>query len=290
MKGLILTNAYNTSPSYLNQSIRLKQELDKLKVAVDIRQNDFFPAIIADGGIKLLAKEYEFCVFLDKDKYVSRMLEDSGVRMFNTTDSMEICDDKMTTCIKLAKVASMPITLPGLLCYNSESYIKDHTIDKIKSNLSFPIVIKQAYGSLGKGVYKANNEKELKAIMEKVKLTPHLFQEFIKESYGKDVRVIVIGNKVCASMLRVSQGDFRSNAELGGKAYKYTLPHSYASLCEKVSKVLGLDYCGIDILIGKDDKPLICEVNSNAFWGKIEEVTNVNVAKAYAIHIIKSLS
>jgi ribosomal protein S6--L-glutamate ligase/gamma-F420-2:alpha-L-glutamate ligase len=204
---------------------------------------------------------------------------------------MEVCDDKMATHIALANSGiPMPKTIPGLLCYNKEQAVREEIVAKLTALLNFPIIIKESYGSLGKGVYKAENLTELTKIMEQIKCVPHLFQEFIQESYGKDIRVIVIGNKVFTQMLRKSDVDFRSNAELGGCAYTCDLPQNYIDLCEKVAKILELDYCGIDILIEKNGNPSVCEVNSNAFWGKIEQVTKTNVAQAYAMHIINSLS
>lgn len=288
MKGIILNNAYNKSATLLNQSIRLKEEFDKLNVEVDIKRNDFFSTYI-DGKIISAVKDYDFCVYLDKDKYVSKMLEQTGLRLFNNAKAIEVCDDKMETHIALAKHnIPMPKTIPGLLCYNKEESVKLETVEKLESLLSYPIIIKESFGSLGKGVYKAETRQELNKKMEELKLIPHLFQEFIAESSGRDIRVIVIGGKAFASMLRESKVDFRSNAELGGDAFRFDLPPSYAVLCEKVSKILNLDYCGIDVLIGKNG-PIICEVNSNAFWGRIEKVTGLNIAKEYALHILESL-
>ena len=59
---------------------------------------------------------------------------------------------------------------------------------------------------------------------------------------------------------------------------------------EKCARVLCLDYCGVDLLFGDDDKPYVCEVNSNAFLGGIEAATGVNVAKAYAEYIIETVN
>ena len=97
--------------------------------------------------------------------------------------------------------------------------------------------------------------------------------------------MIVIGGKSVAAMERVAQeGEFRSNVELGGKGRVITLSETYAETAEKAAQVLGLDYCGVDIL--ETENGLICEVNSNAFFEGIESVTGVNVARAYAKHIL----
>ncbi len=288
-KGLILVNAYTRQQSSLNQSIRLKEELGKNGVDVDIKRNDCFIAQIDnDGEILSNVKDYDFCIYLDKDKYVSLMLERSGLRLFNTHNAIQACDDKMQTAILLSQNSiSMPRTLPGLLCYENQK-LNVKAIQNVGQILGFPVIIKSSYGSLGKDVYKANDIAELCEIAEKLKFSPHLFQQFIQESYGKDIRVIAIGGKVVAAMLRQSRGDFRSNLELGGEGKNIILSQEAKELCEKVAELLDLDYCGIDILQG-NNKYYICEVNSNAFFGGIEAVTGINIAEKYASYICKKV-
>lgn len=288
-KGLILVNAYTRQQSSLNQSIRLKEELEKNGVDVDIKRNDCFIAQIDnDGEILSNVKDYDFCIYLDKDKYVSLMLERSGLRLFNTHNAIQACDDKMQTAILLSQNSiPMPRTLPGLLCYENQK-LNVKAIQNVGQILGFPVIIKSSYGSLGKDVYKANDIAELCEIAEKLKFSPHLFQQFIQESYGKDIRVIAIGGKVVAAMLRQSKGDFRSNLELGGEGKNIILSQEAKELCEKVADLLDLDYCGIDILQG-NNKYYICEVNSNAFFGGIEAVTGINIAEKYASYICKKV-
>ena len=288
-KGLILVNAYTRQQSSLNQSIRLKEVLVKNGVDVDIKRNDcFISQIDNDGEILSNVKDYDFCIYLDKDKYVSLMLERSGLRLFNSHNAIQACDDKMQTAILLSQNSiPMPRTLPGLLCYENQK-LNVKAIQNVGQILGFPVIIKSSYGSLGKDVYKANDIAELCEIAEKLKFSPHLFQQFIQESYGKDIRVIAIGGKVVAAMLRQSRGDFRSNLELGGEGKNIILSQEAKELCEKVADLLDLDYCGIDILQG-NNKYYICEVNSNAFFGGIEAVTGINIAEKYASYICKKM-
>ncbi|MCD8373156.1 MAG: RimK family alpha-L-glutamate ligase [Clostridia bacterium] len=284
-KGLILNNAYSTLKSSLNQSARLKDEFAKLGVQIDVKPNNFFPATIEDGNIKSKVCGYDFCIYLDKDKYISDMLEKSGLRLFNSHKAICDCDDKMVTSIRLANLGvKMPETIPGFLCYDPDAKIQTSALDYIEGELGYPVVVKTSYGSLGKGVFKADDRGGLYKIMEEVKCIPHLFQQFIKESSGTDLRVIAVGGKCVAAMKRTAENDFRSNIELGGKGEKFELSDDIKNLCKKVSEALGLDYCGIDILFGKDG-PLVCEVNSNAFFGGIEGVTKANVAACYAEYI-----
>ena len=287
MKGLILTNAY--SPLFSARQVkRLSEELTARGVKVDARRNDFFPTEISGGEIKTDCR-YDFCIYLDKDKYVSQMLERTGVRLFNSAQSIELCDDKMLTHIALAEHGiPTPDTLSGLLCYDERAEINAATVDRVERTFGYPVVVKLSYGSRGTGVFKANDRKELIDIMSKVKMYPHLFQRFIARSAGTDMRVIVIGGKALGAIIRRSETDFRSNIGLGGSAQKVDLPREVKEIAERTATLLGLDYCGIDFLLSP--APLVCEVNSNAFFDAFEAATNINVAAAYAEHIIKCVN
>lgn len=289
-KGLILTNAYAKLAAFSNQSSRLKEELEKLGVKIDVLKNDgFFAHINKQGEIETSLDSYDFCIYLDKDKYISQMLEKRGMRLFNGHQAIVDCDDKALTFIRLANSGvPMPLTLSGLLCFTPDEKVSPATLDKIEKTLGYPLIAKACFGSLGKDVYKIDNRAELEAIAEKLKCKPHLFQQFIKESAGRDIRVIVIGGKVAAAMLRTSQTDFRSNIELGGSGSAIEIEETLKQTCEKVASLLNLDYCGIDVLIASDGYR-ICEVNSNAFFGGIEKVTGVNVAARYAEHIFQQI-
>ena len=283
-KALILINAYSVLPSYLNQANRLAQEFKKLGVEAEIRRNDL-GLYIKDGSIAGYTGGYDFCVFLDKDKYTAAMLEAAGLRLFNRRSAVEICDDKMLTHLALAgKGIPMPDTVAGALCYTQDAALSDETERKLENSLGYPMIIKQSYGSLGKGIYRVENRKELKNVYDGIKLAPHLFQRSIEESYGRDVRVIVVGRKCVAAMERRSDGDFRSNLELGGKGFPYKTDIKLNDICRRTAEILNLDYCGIDLLVGREGY-LVCEVNSNAFFGGIEKVTGIDVAKIYAEYI-----
>ena len=288
-KGLIIVNAYCELDSNLHQSKRLKQELEILGVNVDILKNDSFLAYIQNGNIVSRLNNYDFCIYLDKDKYISKMLENRPIRLFNPHNAIQLCDDKMLTHIALSNNGiPMPKTLSGLLCYTPNSTIKEESLDLLEKELGYPLIVKNSFGSLGAQVYLAQDRNSLKEICQANLYKPHLFQEFIKESSGTDIRVIVVGGKPIVAMKRVSKVDFRSNIELGGVGEKYEIDFNLASVCSKVSRVLNLDYCGIDILVSNSGY-MVCEVNSNAFFGGIEKVTGVNVAKVYAEHIIKEI-
>ena len=288
-KGLILVNAYTPSAAELNQPKRLQEELKGLGSETDLRRNDFFAARIdGTGSVSSCVEDYGYCIYFDKDKYIPRMLEARGLRLFNRAAAVEACDDKMLTCLALADSGiPVPETLAGLLCYYPNEPTRAETLKRVEA-LGYPLVVKECFGSLGKGVYLANNREELLEMIAKVKCKPHLFQKFIKESAGRDLRVIVVGGRAVGAMLRTGQ-DFRSNVGCGGGAEAAVLDGEARMIAEKAASTLKLDYCGVDLLYGKDGY-VLCEVNSNAFFRTFERVTGINVARLYAEHIVKQIT
>lgn len=288
MKGLILVNAYTQSEHELNQPRRIMAELESLGVACDLQRNNVVPAFLLGGIRSDAASAYDFCVYLDKDKYVPRLLERAGLRLFNRAQAVEVCDDKMLTHIALAGIVPMPATIPAPLCYTAGAPLSEELLGRVEELLGYPVVVKECYGSLGKGVYLARDRAQLREIASRLQGKPHLFQKYIAESAGQDLRVIVIGGRAVGAMRRISQGDFRSNAELGGRGETARLDPAVAAICERAAQALGLDYCGVDLLFSADG-PLLCEVNSNAFFGTFERVTGINVARLYAEHIVNTM-
>ena len=289
MKIVIIVNPYFKSEEYLYQANRLKEEFELRKVECEILNNENFLARIEDGNITT-SLACDGIIFWDKDKYLLRMLDILGYRIFNQKDAIEVCDDKMLTYISLAKNAiRMPKTLPGLLCFTKNAPISSESINEIEKTFKYPLVIKESYGSLGKGVYLINNREELISMLEEIKCVPHLIQEYIETSKGKDIRVIVVGGKAIGAMMRKSDSDFRSNIGAGGSGTKVTLDEDMIAISEKIAQTLGLDYCGIDLLLDKDGYT-VCEVNSNAFFKTFEKATNINVASQYVDYIFSKLN
>lgn len=285
MKGLILVNAYAQSVN-TRQVDRLRDELLLRGVQSDAMRNDGFFACVINGNSTAI-QGYDFCIYLDKDKYASHILQ-KHMRLFNSAKAIEVCDDKMTTHIALSDNGiPMPDTVAGLLCYDKNAKVSDRTIDTVIQKLGLPVIVKQSFGSMGTGVFKADTKEQLKQIAARLINEPHLYQKFVASSFGKDMRVIVVGGKVLGGIIRKSDNDFRSNIGLGGNAVKTEVPQEVVDTATKAAKILGLDYCGMDFLLG--ETPLLCEVNSNAFFDAFENATNINVAGAYAEHIIKTM-
>lgn len=287
MKALIVVNAYICNKSQISQAERIEEELTALGVDCEVKKNFNLSAI---DGQKITAGGYDFCVYLDKDRVSARLLEGAGLRLFNSAEAIEVCDDKMLTNVALTRCGfPVPDAIYAPLCYNQGAKADKKFLKDAAEFLHFPLVAKQNFGSLGAGVSLVKNMEELVSYEQTNLHLPHFYQKFIDCGAGEDTRVIVIGGKFVCAMKRRNEKDFRSNIELGGKGSKIEPDADLVALCEDVAQKLGLDYCGIDILTDKFGKRWVCEVNSNAFFAAAERVCGVNVAKLYALHIIESL-
>ncbi len=287
-RGLILINNYSYSEEVKYQTKRLTEEFKRLNVEIEVKKANLLLGYISDQIVCNL-KGYDFIIYLDKDKYLLEIIKTTNIRIFNSPKVINICDDKLLTHLALSDQGiRMPKTYSSPLCYVDANF-DQQLLDEVVNNLGYPLVIKEAHGSKGKQVYLVNNQKELQELSNQLISKPFLFQEFIKSSCGKDMRVIVINKKAVAWMLRESKNDFRSNVGIEGSGSVVNLPPTFKEMAENVASTLNMDYGGIDILFSEDDQPILCEVNSNAFFTEIEKTTNVNIGGLYAEYIYQTI-
>uniref|UniRef100_UPI0025F58542 RimK family alpha-L-glutamate ligase n=1 Tax=uncultured Micrococcus sp. TaxID=114051 RepID=UPI0025F58542 len=150
-----------------------------------------------------------------------------------------------------------------------------------------PVVIKLLEGTQGIGVILAPTKKVAEAIIETLHGTNQqvLIQRFVEESKGKDVRALVVGDRVVAAMRRRAQGDeFRSNVHRGGTVEEVTLSEEYAETAVRAARIMGLHVAGVDMLEGENG-PLVMEVNSSPGLEGIERATGLDVAGAIVDYI-----
>jgi ribosomal protein S6--L-glutamate ligase len=144
-----------------------------------------------------------------------------------------------------------------------------------------PIIIKILQGTHGQGVILAETYASAFSTIETLKTAKVRFiiQQFIAESEGADLRVIVVDGAVVAAMKRQSKaGEFRSNLHRGGSSEVIELSYQEENLALRAAKALRLGVCGIDILQSKNG-PLVLEANSTPGLEGIETTTGVDISE-----------
>lgn len=204
---------------------------------------------------------------------VVRQFEMQGVYTIVSSIAINRVRDKLRAYQLLAK---SDIGIPKTVFARETSDFAD----VIEQAGGTPLIIKVARGTHGNGVVLAETTKAAQAVMQAfyVEKVNFLVQEFIEESAGTDIRAVVIGGKVVASMQRQSlDDDFRSNLHQGGEGKKIKLTVEERRTAQKAAKAMGLSsICGVDMMRSKHG-PVVLEVNASPGFG-VEKVTGVNVA------------
>ena len=285
MKAWLVVNSFMDNQKFIKLYELLSIAFKKQNVSLEIKNAS---DISLEVGAKILNKP-DFAIFWDKDIYLAERLEKEGVRLFNSSRAVLLCDNKILMYQELAnKGIGIPRTFVAPKTFEGLNYSKRDFLNNVIKEIGFPIVVKEAYGSFGEQVYLANDIDSLNKIVDQIGYKDFLMQEFISSSKGKDIRINVVGNKAVVSMLRENDNDFRSNISSGGHGEKYEPKPEYLDLAVKAAQALGLDFAGVDVLFGKDG-PIICEVNSNPQFASTLKATGVNLADYIAEYILNNL-
>lgn len=220
----------------------------------------------------------DFVLFFDKDIYLAKRLEQAGIRLFNQASAVELCDNKILTALGLKGRVSIPKTVIAPKTFEHINYCKKDFVSDAAEELGFPMIIKEAYGSFGQQVYLVKDYEQAVHVIDSFGSKDFLMQEFIEESVGKDIRINVVGGRVVSAILRYNNSDFRSNISNGGSMKAYEPSKEQKEMAVEACAALGLDFAGVDVLLGKDGEPVICEVNSNPHFKSTLECTGCDMS------------
>ena len=285
MKGWLIVNTFMDNQKFVNLYKLLSDAFKKRDVTLEIKRAE---NISLEVGKPIVSKP-DFAIFWDKDIYLAERLESNGIRLFNNSRAVNLCDNKILMYQELAKNGIIiPRTFIAPKTFEGLNYSKRDFLNNIIKEIGWPIVIKEAYGSFGEQVYLANNMEEANKIIDRLGYKDFLIQEFIASSKGKDIRINVVGNKAAASMLRENKNDFRSNISNGGNGTNYSPKQEYINLAIKAKQALGLDFAGVDVMFGENG-PIICEINSNPQFASTLKATGINLADEIVEYILRQL-
>lgn len=190
-------------------------------------------------------------------------LESNGVKFVNSYDGITTTRDKLKThfVAKQQKI-EQPHTLFGI----------NLTYTQIASKLGKSFIMKDRFGQKGNNVYLIKSASQFNQVLKDTPNVQYIYQEYIKNSKGQDIRICVAGDKVVGVLKRqATNDDFRSNISLGAQATLYTkIPNKIIEQSIKIAQVLNLHFCSVDYLID-GNKYLFCEANSNIGFGGFYE-------------------
>ncbi len=240
--------------------------------------------IVLHKGKKM--KDYD-CVYVKGSFRYLQIMNAVASSVYGTTytpiepKAFNIGHDKMLTHLALQR-ASIPMP---------ETYISANPggAKQLLEKLSYPIVMKFPSGTQGKGVMFADSYISAASVLDAFSALnqPVIIQKYI-ETGGKDIRAIVVGDKVVAAMERQAiEGEKRANIHAGGKGQKTTLDYKSKELALKTAKAIGAEICAVDILKNKKGS-MVIEVNLSPGLQGITEATGMNIAGKIAEYLYES--
>ncbi|MAZ75930.1 MAG: hypothetical protein CMH31_01355 [Micavibrio sp.] len=207
---------------------------------------------------------------------IVRQLERLGVHVYNGAQTIETVRDKLHTHQILAESG---ITTPDTML---AKFPVD--MDLIERTIGFPVVVKTLNGALGIGVFLIETPKAFGDLMELVGETnPNLqliFQKFVSQSKGRDLRLFTVDGEVIAAMeRRANDGGFKANFSSGASVHEFVPDQEAIDIAVRTAEVLDIDIGGIDLLFNEGGGYTICEANTFPGFKGLEKASGVNVAE-----------
>ncbi len=225
------------------------------------------------------------CVSYYNNLHSTAAFEGLGVKMINSLYTAIMCGNKLFTHMELAKSG---IAIPKAFC----AFSNQSAMDILNKN-GYPKVIKPVVGSWGRMVALLKDKEAAEAVIEdREHMYPlyHVFyfEEFVKRP-PRDIRCIVVGNKVVAAIYRYSgDNEWKTNMALGGKAEPCKVTNEMEDLCLKVAKTLKGEILGVDLMESDENGLLVHEVNNTTEFKNTVRVTEIDIPSLIMDHMVNT--
>jgi [lysine-biosynthesis-protein LysW]--L-2-aminoadipate ligase len=216
--------------------------------------------------------------------YALRLLNSFGVPTVNTAAVAEVCGDKLTTSAMLAKAG---VPQPR----NVVAFTPEAALDAIEA-FGYPVVLKPVVGSWGRLLAKINDRDAAEAVLEhkstlgSVQHSVFYIQEFIKKP-GRDIRAIVIGDRVLTAMYRKSE-HWITNTARGGEGELCPITPEIEEMCLKATAAVGGGVLAVDLIEHTERGYLVNEINHTMEFHTMQPVSGIDIAGEIVEYTVKA--
>ena len=205
-------------------------------------------------------------------------IEEYGIRLMNSRESLEIASDKFLTSIFLEQY-KIP-TPRTIICEDTTDALEAY------DELGGDIVLKPLFGSKGIGVTRINDKAFAENVLYSLGQLNTVFylQEFI-EHHNRDIRVLVLGNTAIAGMYRISN-NWKTNVHAGARVEGIELTKEIEELAIKAAIMTKTEIAGVDIIESKNGLQVL-EVNSIPGFTGLQKVTDLNLAEEIVSYFLE---
>ena len=227
------------------------------------------------------------CVSYYRNIHSTASLEGFGIKVINCLNTGLLAGNKLFTHMLLQKnnIPTPDVTV---------AFSKNAAIESLEKT-GYPKIIKPTVGSWGRMVSKLNDRDAAEGIIEgKESMHPihqiHFLEEFV-ERPPRDIRAIVIGDRVTAAIYRNSgDGNWKTNTHLGGSAEACQVSNEMEDICIKAKNAVEGEIVGVDLMESKSKGLVVHEINNTTEFRNVVRVTDVDIPKQileYAKNLVK---
>jgi glutathione synthase/RimK-type ligase-like ATP-grasp enzyme len=189
---------------------------------------------------------------------LTKALEELGKKVINSSKSFFYQEDKWMFYLKC-----LEHRLP-----TPKTYLipKEHVKSKLIKDLlnTQQLVLKAVFSDNGLCVRKVATYpmflKRMKEIIHNNPVSPIIAQQYIPNA-DRSYRVTLIGHRIVQAVAKIGHSWKQTGCEKNEHVRKIKVTKELREICEKASRVLGMELCGVDLLLN-DGKWYIIEANS----------------------------
>jgi ribosomal protein S6--L-glutamate ligase len=199
-----------------------------------------------------------------------------GVPVLNGAPAIAASRNKMRV---LQLLSASGVKVPLTVMASNPSRLKE----MVKLVGGLPVLVKLLSASEKTGVMICETLESLEAALEAILGLGQniIVQQYLHGAKERDLRVLVVGGKVVASLRRRPRaGRFARTLARGAEFEVAELPPAYARVALDAARVVGLEVCAVDMLDVPRGGPRVFEVNSSPGIREAEEACRCDVAGA----------
>ncbi|MGI0073165.1 MAG: lysine biosynthesis protein LysX [Nitrosotalea sp.] len=227
-----------------------------------------------DKDVEEFGTVIQRCVSYYRSLHSTAALEGKGVTVINSLNTSILAGNKLFTHMLLMK-NNIPTPFSAV-AFSEEAALE--FLDK----RGYPMVLKPTVGSWGRMIALLKDRDAAEGIMETREKMYPIYQVYYLEEFvnrpPRDIRAIMIGDKVVAAIYRYSgDGQWKTNMALGGKAESLKVTKELEDICIKAKNAVQGQIVGIDLMESKEKGLVVHEVNNTTEYKNTVRVTGVDI-------------
>ena len=216
--------------------------------------------------------------------YACHIFNAWNIPTVNTAAVAEACGDKLITTTLLAKSG---VPQP----HSRVAFTPESALETIEA-MGYPVVLKPVIGSWGRLLAKVNDRDTAEAILEhkavlgSVQHSVFYIQEYIKKP-GRDIRAVVVGDKVITAIYRKS-AHWITNTARGGEGELCPVTPELEEVSLKAAQAVGGGVLAVDVIEHPERGMLVNEVNHTMEFHTVQPLSGIDIADTivgYAVNV-----